>query len=81
MLFPVRCITCNKVIAQYESSYTRRVDRGEKPGAVLDSMNIKRYCCRRMFLTYVNVIDDVLQYGILPPDVEYYDMDNFTNTF
>ena len=24
---------------------------------VLDNLNIKRYCCRRMFLTQMNIVD------------------------
>lgn len=28
----------------------------------LDIMTITRYCCRRMFLTHVEIIDDLLKY-------------------
>ena len=26
-------------------------------GQILDKLNIKRYCCRRMFLTQVDIVD------------------------
>ena len=26
-------------------------------GQILDDLNIKRYCCRRMFLTQVDIVD------------------------
>lgn len=26
-------------------------------GKILDDLNIKRYCCRRMFLTQVDIVD------------------------
>lgn len=31
-------------------------------GKVLDELGIKRYCCRRMFLSHVDLIDEVLRY-------------------
>ena len=62
MLFPVRCFTCNKVTGHLWQTYDRRTTNGEAKDAVLDSMNIHRYCCRRMFLTHVELIDDLLLY-------------------
>lgn len=37
------------------------ITRGEYREA-LDIMEIKRYCCRRMFLTHVEIIDELLKY-------------------
>jgi DNA-directed RNA polymerase subunit N len=63
MMVPVRCFTCGKVLAQYWDTYQERLARGEKAGAILDSLGISRYCCRRMLLTHVDLIDDVGPYG------------------
>ncbi|TLN19211.1 hypothetical protein FDZ71_05075, partial [bacterium] len=30
---------------------------------VLDELGMKRYCCRRMFISHVDVIDELLKYG------------------
>jgi len=35
---------------------------GEDPGKVLDSMGITRYCCRRMLLSHVDIIDEILKF-------------------
>jgi DNA-directed RNA polymerase subunit N len=35
---------------------------GEKPANVLDDMGVKRYCCRRMFLSTVETINQLLPY-------------------
>lgn len=32
-------------------------------GEVLDSLNLKRYCCRRMLLTHVELIEKLLNYS------------------
>ncbi|NYT17815.1 MAG: DNA-directed RNA polymerase subunit N [Methanomicrobiales archaeon] len=46
-MIPVRCFTCGKVI------YPKRI---------LDDLDIERYCCRRMFLTHKEIIDDLNPY-------------------
>ena len=60
MAFPVRCFTCNFVVGKYEEKYFTRLSEGESPKDILDSLNIKRYCCRRMYLAYVNTIDQLI---------------------
>ena len=54
-MFPVRCFSCGKVIGDKWEEYLRRVQSGESPKEVLDSLGITRYCCRRMFLSHVEV--------------------------
>ncbi|MGM0771602.1 MAG: DNA-directed RNA polymerase subunit N [Halobacteriota archaeon] len=61
-MIPVRCFTCGKVIAGSWEEYDRRVKEGEDPAAVLDDLNITRYCCRRMFLAHVNLVDMMAPY-------------------
>ena len=62
MIIPIRCFTCGKVIGNVYEIYKDRVERGEDPEEVLDDLGIERYCCRRMFLTHKDLIDDVKQY-------------------
>ena len=80
MIIPVRCFTCNQVIAhlwekyqeqiqlQYmkdnipEDSKKRSVDIDELEkktleGKILDEMHIHKYCCRRMFLSHVDLCE------------------------
>ena len=35
---------------------------GEDPSRVLDSLGINRYCCRRMLLSHIEIIDDILEF-------------------
>ncbi|HEU4482999.1 MAG TPA: DNA-directed RNA polymerase subunit N [Nitrososphaeraceae archaeon] len=62
MLIPVRCFTCGGLIADKYFEYKERVKSGEEDGTVLDSLGIKRYCCRRMFISSVETIYQVIPY-------------------
>jgi len=62
MIIPVRCFTCGKLIGDRWEEFARRVETGEEPGEVLDDLGIKRYCCRRMLLSHVEIIDEVLRF-------------------
>lgn len=63
MIIPVRCFTCGRLIADKWEEYSRRIRQGEDPVTVLDTMRLKRYCCRRMLLSHVDIIDDILQFA------------------
>jgi len=63
MIMPVRCFTCGKVVADHWEEFARRIKAGERPKQVLDEMGMTRYCCRRMFISQVDVIDDLLRYA------------------
>ena len=62
MMVPVRCFTCGTLIGDKWDEFTRRVKHGENPGQVLDNLGVKRYCCRRMLLSNVEVVDEVIRY-------------------
>ncbi len=63
MIIPVRCFTCGKVIGDRWEEFARRTKLGENPGKILDELGMKRYCCRRMFISHVEVIDEFLKYS------------------
>jgi DNA-directed RNA polymerase subunit N len=63
MIIPVRCFTCGKVIGDRWEEFSRRTQQGEDSSKVLDELGMKRYCCRRMFISHVEVIDELLKYG------------------
>jgi len=62
MIIPVRCFTCGKLIGDKWEEFAGRVKTGEEPGEVLDSLDIKRYCCRRMLLSHMDIIDEILRF-------------------
>ncbi len=62
MIIPVRCFTCGKLIGDKWEEFARRVKAGERADEVLDSLGVQRYCCRRMLLSHVEIIDEVLRF-------------------
>jgi DNA-directed RNA polymerase subunit N len=62
MIIPVRCFTCGKLVGDRWEEFARRIKTGENASDVLDSLGIKRYCCRRMLLSNVEIIDEVLRF-------------------
>ncbi|WP_455393214.1 DNA-directed RNA polymerase subunit N [[Eubacterium] cellulosolvens] len=62
MIIPVRCFSCGKVIGSLYEEFKRRVEAGEKPKEVLDGLNVDRYCCRRMLLSHIDLMDEVLPF-------------------
>ena len=62
MLVPVRCFTCGNLVADKFDEYQNRVKSGEEPAKILGSLGIERYCCRRMMLTTLETIQQVIPF-------------------
>lgn len=62
MYFPVRCFTCGSVVGNLYEDYAKQVKDGKDPAKILDSLEVERYCCRRMFLAHVEVMDKIVKY-------------------
>jgi len=62
VLVPVRCFTCGNLVADKFDEYQNRVKSGEEPAKILDSLGIERYCCRRMMLTTLETIQQVVPF-------------------
>jgi len=65
MQFPVRCPTCGKVISDKYEEFEERTDDEEDAGEVLDDLGVEKYCCRTVFLTHVESIDEVGKYQLV----------------
>jgi len=69
MIIPVRCFTCGKLIGNLYSrylellaQYSESPDEAQAADKALTELGVTRYCCRRMLLTHVDLIDDLLLY-------------------
>lgn len=61
MEFPVRCFTCGSVIGDLYEEYKEGL-KNKDPDVVLDELGVGRYCCRRMFISHVDIVESVLRH-------------------
>ena len=71
MIIPIRCFSCGNPIAQHWEKYIEEINKLGKrqniiitndiseEGKILDKIGIKRYCCRRMFLGQIDLINRI----------------------
>lgn len=65
MIIPIRCFSCGKPVAHLWEEYKERTEeKGESPGEVLDDLGLDKYCCRTLFLTHKDTIDEVAKFRI-----------------
>ena len=70
MIIPVRCFTCSKIVGNKYEKYIKLVEEKQKNNNYINNMDenidnsdifkklkLKRYCCRRMLLTHVSLIE------------------------
>lgn len=62
MIIPVRCFTCGTLIADKWDEFIKKIDEGENPQKVLDDLNVKRWCCRRMLVSHTDLIEEFLPF-------------------
>ncbi len=61
MIIPIRCFSCGALVADKYEAFIERKE-SEDPKEVLNSLGVKRYCCRRMILSNADLIDDVIEF-------------------
>ena len=60
MIIPVRCFTCNNIIGNKWEKYNSILKSGETSKVAFEQLRLRRYCCKRMFLCHVEIIDKLL---------------------
>ena len=72
MIIPVRCFSCGKVISSSSVKFEEKMAEIRKTGREptpeeisreMDSLGIHRYCCRRMILSHIDLIDEILPFS------------------
>ncbi|MGC8562505.1 MAG: DNA-directed RNA polymerase subunit N [Thermoplasmata archaeon] len=72
MIIPVRCFSCGRVIGSDYVRFTNKVEEirksknreatSEEISAILDDLNVTRYCCRRMILSNAELLEEILPF-------------------
>ncbi len=64
MIIPIRCFTCNKVVAdkwtrQDNTGYRDLLKQGFSEKEAMDKLGLERTCCRRMIISHVDTIKKI----------------------
>jgi DNA-directed RNA polymerase subunit N len=62
MICPVKCLSCGKPIGHLYEEYKERVAKGEDSAKVMDELGLRRYCCRGIFVSHIDLMDTVAQF-------------------
>lgn len=73
MLIPVRCFTCGKVIGNLEGRMETLKEEGYDMNQICEKLDVKRYCCKRILLSYIDLTEDLMMYQQTPDQVKLYD--------
>lgn len=73
MIIPIRCFTCGKVIGNKYKTYLEKTKKKNdelttieinsknvkktEEGKVMDQLGLDRYCCRKVIMTHVDLVD------------------------
>jgi DNA-directed RNA polymerase subunit N (RpoN/RPB10) len=63
-MLPIRCFSCNKILGCYNHIFGKWKQESDNFLDFFEKYDIKRYCCRKIFLTNI----DICQYD---PQMEY----------
>lgn len=64
MMIPIRCFSCGQVVGDKWEEFNVRVNqKKEDPEKVLKDLHVSRYCCKRMLISHIDLIDDVINYS------------------
>ncbi len=62
MIIPVRCFTCGAPVSAIYEEFKQRVGKGEAPEKIFNALGVKRYCCRRMLLSQVDMLEHISKF-------------------
>ena len=51
-MYPIRCYGCQKVVGNKFDTYFQMLRNGVNPKYSLDTLGLKRMCCRTMMVSY-----------------------------
>ena len=63
MIIPIRCFTCGKVIGNKWHKYLQLLEEQKEMADIFKELGLNRYCCRRMIISHVDLIEKLLKYN------------------
>jgi DNA-directed RNA polymerase subunit N len=65
MIIPIRCFTCGKLVGDKWEPFDRMRKEGKNINEIYKELGITRFCCKRMLVSHVNLLDDLLAFNRL----------------
>lgn len=62
MIIPIRCFSCGRLIAHVYKPYLEMLEKGEPAEMAFKELRIERFCCKRMIVSHVDLIDELLKF-------------------
>ncbi|MFO8019194.1 MAG: DNA-directed RNA polymerase subunit N [Promethearchaeia archaeon] len=62
MIVPIRCFSCGKEIASLYKPYLEYKKKGISSDEAFEELGLERFCCRRMIVSHVDLIDELLEF-------------------
>jgi DNA-directed RNA polymerase subunit N (RpoN/RPB10) len=62
MIIPIRCFSCGRLLAHTYKSYLELIEKGESAEDAFKELGIERFCCKRMIVSHVDLIDELLKF-------------------
>ncbi|DAC39516.1 MAG TPA: DNA-directed RNA polymerase subunit N [Candidatus Poseidoniales archaeon] len=63
MIIPVRCFSCGGLIAHKWEEFNEKKKAGTDVMTALDELGFDLYCCRRMFVSHIDLISEVAPFS------------------
>lgn len=62
MIIPVRCYTCNKILADKYRKYQMLLKEGKmSPQDILEKeLNLKLYCCKTIISSHIDIVENII---------------------
>lgn len=62
MIIPIRCFSCGTLVANKYKPYLELIEKGEPAEEAFKKLELERFCCQRMIVSHVDLIDDLLRF-------------------
>lgn len=57
-------MSCGKVIGDKWEEFQEREGEGEDKKEILDDLGVEKYCCRTIFLTHVDTMEEAAEHKL-----------------
>ena len=63
MIIPVRCFSCGAVVAHKWEEFKLLLSEGKTDAEALDEVGLDRYCCRRIYVGHLDLIQEIIPFS------------------